>query len=196
MKPLSEVAPGLLVIQIQIQIQIQVVCTAINVLWFQILAKLLKNFANRRTCLFWNWKIYQHSNSYVHYIFKYLRNQLESKNIPNWMWSILQVCTYFPCISHVFPMYFPSFPDISQVHYFFKYFPGIPKLLGLGRQIGQIHFGAFGVFSAKLSALISTHIGTVSPLSLVFIIQPLFLQNTNALSFYVTKTVLVRPKWF
>ena len=27
-----------------------------------------------------------------------------------------------------------------------------PKLLGLGRQIGQINFGAFGVFSAKLSA--------------------------------------------
>ena len=26
-----------------------------------------------------------------------------------------------------------------------------PKLLGLGRQIGQINFGAFGVFSAELS---------------------------------------------
>ena len=26
-----------------------------------------------------------------------------------------------------------------------------PELLGLGRQIGQIHFGAFGVFSAELS---------------------------------------------
>ena len=27
-----------------------------------------------------------------------------------------------------------------------------PKLLGLGRQIGQINFGAFGAFSAELSA--------------------------------------------
>ena len=27
-----------------------------------------------------------------------------------------------------------------------------PKLLGLGRQIGQVHFGAFWVFSADLSA--------------------------------------------
>jgi hypothetical protein len=27
-----------------------------------------------------------------------------------------------------------------------------PKLLGLGRQFGQIKFGAFGVFSANLSA--------------------------------------------
>ena len=27
-----------------------------------------------------------------------------------------------------------------------------PKLLGLGRQIGQINFGAFGVFSSNLSA--------------------------------------------
>ena len=29
-----------------------------------------------------------------------------------------------------------------------------PKLLGLGRQFGQINFGAFGVFLANLSALI------------------------------------------
>ena len=27
-----------------------------------------------------------------------------------------------------------------------------PNLLGLGRQFGQINFGAFGVFSANLSA--------------------------------------------
>jgi hypothetical protein len=32
------------------------------------------------------------------------------------------------------------------------FFYQIPKLLGLGRQIGQINFGAFGVFSANLSA--------------------------------------------
>jgi hypothetical protein len=29
-----------------------------------------------------------------------------------------------------------------------------PKLLGLGRQFGQINIGAFGVFSADLSATI------------------------------------------
>ena len=39
----------------------------------------------------------------------------------------------------------------------------------LGRQIGQVNSGAFGVFSAKLSV--------VSPLSMFLIIQPLFLQK-------------------
>jgi hypothetical protein len=57
--------------------------------------------------------------------------------------------------------------------------------LGLGRQIGQINSGAFGVFSAKLSKaikllhsfeIISTHFGTVS--TMFSIIQPLFLQQT------------------
>ena len=38
--------------------------------------------------------------------------------------------------------------------------------------------GAFGVFSAKLSAPI---LGTVSPLSMFSIIQPLFLQKTKPL---------------
>ena len=38
----------------------------------------------------------------------------------------------------------------TQTEFFFKN----PKLLGLGRQIGPKSFGAFGVFSAKLSALI------------------------------------------
>jgi hypothetical protein len=33
-----------------------------------------------------------------------------------------------------------------------------PKLLGLGRQVGQMNFGAFGVFSAKLSAPILAHV--------------------------------------
>ena len=38
------------------------------------------------------------------------------------------------------------------------------RLLGLGRQIGHINFGAFRVFSAKLSPPILVH--TVSPLSM------------------------------
>jgi hypothetical protein len=42
-----------------------------------------------------------------------------------------------------------------------------PKLLGLGRQFGQIIFGAFGVFSADLSTF-NTHFGTVSSLSIRF----------------------------
>ena len=50
-----------------------------------------------------------------------------------------------------------------------------PKLLGLGRQIGLKFFEAFGVFS------ISTHFGTVSPLSMFSIIQPLFLKKTKTL---------------
>jgi hypothetical protein len=52
--------------------------------------------------------------------------------------------------------------------------------LGLGRQFGQIHFGAFGEFSADLSAPIVA--GTVSPSSMFSINQPLFLQK---LSFYI-----------
>ena len=41
----------------------------------------------------------------------------------------------------------------------------------LGGQIGQIYSGAFGVFSAELSA----------PMSMFSIIQPLFLQKTKLL---------------
>ena len=54
-----------------------------------------------------------------------------------------------------------------------------PKLLGLGRQFGHINFGTFGLFSANLSATI---FGTVSPLRMFSINQPLFLQK---LSLYI-----------
>ena len=43
-----------------------------------------------------------------------------------------------------------------------------PELLGLGRQIGQMDTGAFGVSLAELH--ISTHFGTVSSLSMFSII--------------------------
>ena len=45
-----------------------------------------------------------------------------------------------------------------------------PKFLGLGRQFGQFSFWAF-------SANSSSHFGTVSPLSMFTINQPLFLQK-------------------
>ena len=48
-----------------------------------------------------------------------------------------------------------------------------PQTFGLCRQFGQINFGAFGVFLA--------HIGTMSPLSMFSINQPLFLQKTKPL---------------
>jgi hypothetical protein len=51
-----------------------------------------------------------------------------------------------------------------------------PTLLGLGRQFGQINFGAFGVFLANLSAPI-----LVSPLSMLSTDQPLFIQKTKPL---------------
>ena len=54
-----------------------------------------------------------------------------------------------------------------------------PEILGLGRQIEQINYRAFGVFSAELSAPILVH--TVSPFSMFSIIQPLFLQKTKLL---------------
>ena len=50
-----------------------------------------------------------------------------------------------------------------------------PKLLGLGRQFGQINFVAFGVFSADLSPSILVLQYTVSPLSMFSINHPLFL---------------------
>ena len=51
------------------------------------------------------------------------------------------------------------------------------EIQNLGRQIGQIHFGAFGVFLANLSAPILI----LCPLSMFSINQPLFLQKTRPL---------------
>ena len=52
------------------------------------------------------------------------------------------------------------------------------KRFGFGGQIGQISLGAFGLFSAELSAQIFS---TLSPLIMFFINQPLFLQKTKPL---------------
>ena len=52
------------------------------------------------------------------------------------------------------------------------------KLLGLGRQFGQINFGTFRVISADLSALILI---LSVPCPMFSINQPLFLQNTKPL---------------
>ena len=49
------------------------------------------------------------------------------------------------------------------------------KLLCLGRQFGQIDLGAFG---GIFTLFFSTHFGTLSPLSIFSISQPLFLQKT------------------
>ena len=54
------------------------------------------------------------------------------------------------------------------------FFIEIPNLKGLGRQIEQIIWGAFGVFSG---GFISTHFGTESSLSMFSINQPLLLQK-------------------
>ena len=55
----------------------------------------------------------------------------------------------------------------------------MPKLLGLGRQFGQIYLDILGIFGR----FISTHFVTVSLLSMLFINQPLTLQNTKP--FYI-----------
>ena len=52
--------------------------------------------------------------------------------------------------------------------------PFFIKILNLGRQFGQLNFGAFVVFSANF---INTQFGTVIPLSMFSINQPLFLQK-------------------
>ena len=64
---------------------------------------------------------------------------------------------------------------------FEAFFKQNTKLLGLGRQFGQINFVAIGVLT--LGRFISTHFGTVShcPLSMFSINQPLFLQKTKPL---------------
>ena len=50
--------------------------------------------------------------------------------------------------------------------------PKEAKLLGLGRQYGQINFGAiWGIFGQFISA----HFGTVSPLSMFSIIFKIFI---------------------
>ena len=56
-----------------------------------------------------------------------------------------------------------------------------PELFGLDRQIGQINSAEFGVFSAKLSAPILV----VSPLSMFFLIQQLFLQKNQNLYIHI-----------
>ena len=52
-----------------------------------------------------------------------------------------------------------------------------PKLLGLDRQYADKYWVIWGI----LGRFISTHFGTVSPLSMSFINQPLFLQKTKPL---------------
>jgi hypothetical protein len=51
--------------------------------------------------------------------------------------------------------------------------------VGMGRQIGQVNSGAFGVFSTKPSAPIL--VVQRVPCSMFSIIQPLFLQKTKPL---------------
>ena len=60
------------------------------------------------------------------------------------------------------------------------FFQRNPKLLGLGRQIGQINFWAL-VGDIFFGQFISTHFGAVSLLSMFSIIQSLFLQKTKLL---------------
>ena len=52
-----------------------------------------------------------------------------------------------------------------------------PKLLGLGKQFGLWAHKFWGIFGQ----FISTHFGTVSPLAMFSINQPLFLKNPKYL---------------
>ena len=52
-----------------------------------------------------------------------------------------------------------------------------PELLGLGRQIGQVNSETFRVFSVKIC--ISTHFGTVSPLSMFSIMYSTYISTKN-----------------
>jgi hypothetical protein len=58
------------------------------------------------------------------------------------------------------------------------FFIQIPNFWALADNFGQIYIGAFGGIFGQF---ISTHFGTVSPLSMFSINQPLFLQKTQPL---------------
>ena len=78
------------------------------------------------------------------------------------------------CISNLFP-HGPRNPNEAYFHW-------NPERLGMGRQIGQINSGAFGVFSAELSAPILVQLHES-------IIQQLFLQKTKP-------SLYPHPKYF
>ena len=65
-----------------------------------------------------------------------------------------------------------------------------PEFSSLGRQIGQINSGAF---RGILGQTIRTNFGTVSPLSMLSNIQPLFLQETKPLFSHMT--FYLNPLW-
>ena len=83
----------------------------------------------------------------------------------------------------------PAIPLFSVLHFKFNlgghglrkpdkaFFHRNPRLLGLGKQFGQINVAAFGVFLANLSAPIWVH-GTVSPLSILYLNRPLFISKS------------------
>ena len=53
----------------------------------------------------------------------------------------------------------------TDAQWSFFFHPNTTKLLGLGRQFGQINFGAYGVLSVDLSAPILVQCSVVSPLN-------------------------------
>ena len=60
-------------------------------------------------------------------------------------WLLLIAYCYYKHLTFVIPSHGLRTPNEAFFHQ-------NPKLLGLGRQFGQINFGAFGVFSTDLSA--------------------------------------------
>ena len=85
-----------------------------------------------------------------------------------------------PSLPFHFPLYMYTRTTDTQRGVFFC---ENPKLLGLGRQIGMKSFGAFGVFSANLSApiLIQRVLCSRSALFMFSMNQPLILQKTKPL---------------
>ena len=88
--------------------------------------------------------------------FKFIENEnnfMKMKRFDDKSHTVFQVCNLLPFLDsrYIFcRRMFGHCPVLRTPNEAF--FHQIPKLLGLGRKFGQINFGAFGVFSANLSA--------------------------------------------
>jgi hypothetical protein len=96
-----------------------------------------------------NWLCYfagcskSHREDSISFIFLESSHQVEMKNVVKFWKDFL---SYFTTLE-TYRVHGLRTPNEA-------FFIEIPKLLGLGKQIGQINFGALGIFLVKLSATI------------------------------------------
>ena len=88
--------------------------------------------------------------------FKFIENEnnfMKMKRFDDKSHTVFQVCNLLPFLDSRYIFCRRKFGYCHVLRTPNEaFFHQIPKLLGLGRKFGQINFGAFGVFSANLSA--------------------------------------------